>query len=121
MQQSFPVVLTPVIGFFSLTDLTHHLHALNSHLITRMLFRASENPKWLQELYKEGLARVTELGWNKLIRTLGRCSLLALLSATQTPAWPGGCAGVPAAALSCWQNRTPHPSTQYPIPLRQAI
>ena len=44
MQQFFPAVLTPVIGFFSLTDLTHHVYALNSYLITRTLFRASENP-----------------------------------------------------------------------------
>ena len=56
---------------------------------------------------------MTELGWNKLIRTLGRCSLPALLSATQTPAWPGGCAGVLAPALSCWQNRPP---PQHPVP-----
>ena len=54
MQQSFPVVLTPVIGFFSLTDLTHHLHALNSHLITRMLFRASENPNGFKNYIKRG-------------------------------------------------------------------
>ena len=55
---------------------------------------------------------MTELRWNKPSQTLGvpRCLLLALLSATQTPVWPGGCAGVLVPALSSLNCRQSPPA-----------
>lgn len=120
MQWPFPVVLTPVTRFFSLTDLTHHLYVLNSRLIPWMLFRPSENPKRLQELYKEGQHAWRSSGGTSRVRRSGyraACSWLCCLLHKR----PCGQEAAQVSLYPPWALWTAGRAPQHPIPLRQAV